>query len=300
MEKVLEIDNLTKRYGDLTAVDNVSLDIYEGDLIGLLGHNGAGKTTLLVMLAGLTMQTSGSIKICGKDIEKNMMDLKKNISFLPDNTVYYENLTAKQNLEYFSELADADKSKVPELLELVGMGKWADKKVGEFSKGMIQRIGFAQALVKDPKVIFLDEPTSGLDPKARIEMNMLLKSLNDRGIAIVISSHVLSEIKGICSKIAIMKQGKLAAYDTFENLCKQEKSNCILLETKNVEKTASILKSRKEISFFQQGSVFKITSDTDIRESLDSMMNENNVPVLTLEYEKEDLYDIFEKYYQVA
>lgn len=97
-----------------------------------------------------------------------------------------------------------------------------------------------------------------------------------------------------------MKQGKLAAYDTFENLCKQEKSNCILLETKNVEKTASILKSRKEISFFQQGSVFKITSDTDIRESLDSMMNENNVPVLTLEYEKEDLYDIFEKYYQVA
>ena len=300
MEKVLEIKNLTKRYGDLTAVDNVSLDIYKGDLIGLLGHNGAGKTTLFVMLAGLTMQTSGSIKVCGKSIEKNMMDLKKNISFLPDNTFYYENLTAKQNLEYFSELADADKSRVPELLEIVGMSRWADKKVGEFSKGMIQRIGFAQALVKDPKVIFLDEPTSGLDPKARIDMNMLSKGLNERGIAIVVSSHVLSEIKGICSKIAIMKQGKLAAYDTLENLCKHEKSNCIRLETKDVEKTASILKSIKDISFFQQGTVFKITSDTDIRESLYSMLNKNNVPVLTLECEKEDLYDIFEKYYQVA
>lgn len=300
MEKILEIHNLTKKYGDLTAVDDVSLDIYEGDLIGLLGHNGAGKTTLFVMLAGLTMQTSGNIKVCGKDIEKNMMALKKNISFLPDNTLYYENLTAKQNLEYFSELADADKSKVPELLEIVGMSKWADKKVGEFSKGMTQRIGFAQTLVKDPKVIFLDEPTSGLDPKARIEMNLLLKKLNEKGIAIVISSHVLSEIKDICSKIAIMKQGKLVAYNTLENLCKQEKSNCILLETKDVEKTASILKSIKDISFFQQDDVFKITSETDIRESLVSILNENHVPVLTLEYEKEDLYDIFEKYYQVA
>lgn len=300
MEKILEIHNLTKKYGDLTAVDDVSLDIYEGDLIGLLGHNGAGKTTLFVMLAGLTMQTSGNIKVCGKDIEKNMMALKKTISFLPDNTLYYENLTAKQNLEYFSELADADKSKVPGLLEIVGMSKWADKKVGEFSKGMTQRIGFAQALVKDPKVIFLDEPTSGLDPKARIEMNLLLKKLNEKGIAIVISSHVLSEIKDICSKIAIMKQGKLVAYNTLENLCKQEKSNCILLETKDVEKTASILKSIKDISFFQQDDVFKITSETDIRESLVSILNENHVPVLTLEYEKEDLYDIFEKYYQVA
>lgn len=300
MEKILEIQNVTKKYGDLTAVDDVSLDIYEGDLIGLLGHNGAGKTTLLVMLAGLTMQTSGNIKVCGKDIEKNMMALKKNISFLPDNALYYENLTAKQNLEYFSELADADKSKVPELLEIVGMSKWADKKVGEFSKGMIQRIGFAQALVKDPKVIFLDEPTSGLDPRARIEMNLFLKKLNEKGIAIVISSHVLSEIKGICSKIAILKQGKLVAYNTLENLCEQEKSNCILLETKDVEKTASILKAINDISFLQQNGIFKITSETDIRESLGSMLNENHVPVLTLEYEKEDLYDIFEKYYQVA
>lgn len=300
MEKVLEIHNLTKKYGDLTAVDDVSLDIYEGDLVGLLGHNGAGKTTLFVMLAGLTMQTSGNIKVCGKNIEKNMMGLKKNISFLPDNTLYYENLTAKQNLEYFSELADADKSKVPELLEIVGMSKWADKKVGEFSKGMIQRIGFAQALVKDPKVIFLDEPTSGLDPRARIEMNLLLKKLNEKGIAIVMSSHVLSEIKGICSKIAIMKQGKLVAYNTLENLCKQEKSNSILLETKDIERTASILKTIKNISFFQQDNVFKIISETDIREYLLSILNESHVPVLTLDYEKEDLYDIFEKYYQVA
>ncbi len=300
MEKVLEIHNITKKYGDLTAVDDVSLDIYEGDLIGLLGHNGAGKTTLFVMLAGLTMQTSGNIKVCGKNIEKNMMDLKKNISFLPDNTLYYENLTAKQNLEYFSELADADKSKVPELLEIVGMSKWADKKVGEFSKGMIQRIGFAQALVKDPKVIFLDEPTSGLDPRARIEMNLLLKKLNEKGIAIVISSHVLSEIKGICSKIAIMKQGKLVAYNTLENFCKPEKSNSILLETKDVERTASILKTITNISFFQQDNLFKIISETDIREYLLSILNESHVPVLTIEYEKEDLYDIFEKYYQVA
>lgn len=300
MEKILEIRNITKKYGDLTAVDNVSLDIYEGDMIGLLGHNGAGKTTLLVMLAGLTLQTSGSIKVCGQDIEKNMMALKKNISFLPDNTTYYENLTAKQNLEYYCELADVDKSKVPELLELVGMSKWADKKVGEFSKGMTQKIGFAQTLVKDPKVIFLDEPTSGLDPKAQIEMNKLLKKLNEKGIAIVVSSHILSEIKDLCSKIAIMKQGKLIAYDTLENLSKQEKHNVIRLETKDADKTAIILNSMNGLSFLQEGNIFRITSDNDIGDLIDSELYKNQIAVLSLGYETKDLYDVFEKYYRVV
>lgn len=300
MEKILEIRNITKKYGDLTAVDNVSLDIYEGDMIGLLGHNGAGKTTLLVMLAGLTLQTSGSIKVCGQDIEKNMMALKKNISFLPDNTTYYENLTAKQNLEYYCELADVDKSKVPELLELVGMSKWADKKVGEFSKGMTQKIGFAQTLVKDPKVIFLDEPTSGLDPKAQIEMNKLLKKLNEKGIAIVVSSHILSEIKDLCSKIAIMKQGKLIAYDTLENLSKQDNHNVIRLETKDADKTATILNSMNCLSFLQEGNIFRITSDNDIRDLIDSELYKNQIAVLSLGYEAKDLYDVFEKYYRVV
>ncbi|AKB84916.1 ABC transporter ATP-binding protein [Methanococcoides methylutens] len=299
MEKVLEIQDLTKRYDDFTAVDNVSLDINEGDLIGLLGHNGAGKTTLFVMLTGLTIQTSGSIKVLGEDIGKNIMMLKENISFLPDNTLYYENLTAKENLEYFCDLADADRSKVPELLEIVGMSKWADKKVGEFSKGMVQRIGFAQALVKDPKVIFLDEPTSGLDPEARVEMNQLLKKLNDRGIAIVISSHVLSEIKDICSKIAIMRQGKLVAFDTIENLRRKEKKNVILLETKDPDITMEVLSSIDSIKFVREGNIFRITSEEDVRERISSELNSRGVIILSLRYETEDLFDIFEKYYQV-
>ncbi|MEL4304853.1 ABC transporter ATP-binding protein [Methanococcoides sp. LMO-2] len=299
MEKVLEIQDLTKRYDNFTAVDNVSLDINEGDLIGLLGHNGAGKTTLFVMLTGLTIPTSGSIKLLGEDIEKNIMMLKENISFLPDNTLYYENLTAKENLEYFCDLADADRSKVPELLELVGMSKWADKKVGEFSKGMVQRIGFAQALVKDPKVIFLDEPTAGLDPEARVEMNQLLKKLNERGIAIVISSHVLSEIKDICSKIAIMKQGKLVAFDTLENLCRKENSNVFLLETKDPETTVEVLSSVDSIKFVREGNIFRITSEEDVRERISSELNRMGVIILNLRYETEDLFDIFKKYYKV-
>lgn len=300
MEKILEIRNITKKYDDLTAVDNVSLDVYEGDLIGLLGHNGAGKTTLLVMLAGLTLQTSGSIKVCGQDIEKNMMALKKNISFLPDNTTYYENLTARQNLEYYCELADVDKSRVPELLELVGMSKWADKKVGEFSKGMTQKIGFAQMLVKDPKIIFLDEPTSGLDPKAQAEMNALLRKLNQRGIAIVVSSHILSEIKDLCLKVAIMKQGQLVAYDTLENLSKQENHNVIRLETKDADKTVTILNSIKGLSFVQQNNTFRISSDYDIRDSIGSELCKNQVEILALGYENENIYDVFDKYYQVV
>ncbi|UGV41203.1 ABC transporter ATP-binding protein [Methanococcoides orientis] len=299
MQKVLEIQNLTKKYDEFTAVDNVSLDINEGDLIGLLGHNGAGKTTLFVMLTGLTIQSSGSIKVLGEDIGKNMMMLKENISFLPDNTLYYENLTAKENLEYFCDLADADRSKVPELLEIVGMSKWADKKVGEFSRGMVQRVGFAQALVKEPKVIFLDEPTSGLDPEARVEMNQLLKKLNDRGIAIVISSHVLSEIKDICSKIAIMKQGKLVAFDTLENLRRKENSNVILLETKDPELTVEVLSSIDSIKFVREGNIFRITSEGDVRERISSELSSIGIIILNLRYETEDLFEIFEKYYQV-
>ncbi|WP_167880942.1 ABC transporter ATP-binding protein [Methanococcoides sp. AM1] len=299
MDKILEIQNLTKTYDGFKAVDNVSLDINEGDLIGLLGHNGAGKTTLFVMLTGLTIQTSGSIKVLGEDIGKNMMMLKENISFLPDNTLYYENLTAKENLEYFCDLADADRSKVPELLEIVGMSKWADKKVGEFSRGMVQRVGFAQALVKEPKVIFLDEPTSGLDPEARVEMNQLLKKLNDRGIAIVISSHVLSEIKDICSKIAIMKQGKLVAFDTLENLRRKENSNIILLETKDPESTMEVLSSIDSIKFVREGNIFRITSEEDVRERISSELSSIGVIILNLRYETEDLFDIFGKYYQV-
>ncbi len=298
MEKILEIKNITKKYGGMIAVDNVSFDICKGDLIGLVGHNGAGKTTLLVMLAGLTVQTSGSIKICGKDIGRNIMALKENISFLPDNTTYYENLTAKENLEYFCELASIDKARVPELLETVNMSKWADKKVGEFSKGMTQRIGFAQTLIKNPKVIFLDEPTSGLDPKARIEMNSLLRKLNEKGIAIVISSHVLSEIKNLCSKIAIMKQGKLIAYDTYSNLANHN-NHIISLETRDAEKTVNVLNSMEGLSFMQQESVFKIVSDKDVRESISSILTENRITILSLGYEKEDQFEVFDKYYQV-
>ena len=160
---------LTKRYGSLTAVDALNLTIKKGEIFGFVGHNGSGKTTTIMMLCGLLQPTSGNAKVAGFDINKEIIEVKKRIGFLPENTSYYENLTANQNLDFFGALAGLSKSQRQEksnaLLNEVGLEKWVDTKVGKFSKGMQQRLGVAQALIRDPEVIFMDEPTSGLDPQ---------------------------------------------------------------------------------------------------------------------------------------
>ncbi len=301
MESIVQIKGLTKKYDDLLAVDNVSIDIEKGELLGLLGHNGAGKTTILVMLAGLTMPTEGTILIDGKDIQKEPISVKENISFMPDNTQYYGNMTAKENLEYFSDLADTDRSRIPELLEIVGMWKWADKKVNEFSKGMIQRLGIAQTLVRNPKIIILDEPTSGIDPEGIIELNRLFRELNEKGITLIVSSHILSEVKNICTKIAIMKKGKLIACDTFKNLAGNfpPKEKCIILETNDQSKTAELLNSIKDASYTTKEGVFKIKSHQDIRNKISHQLTKQGIDIITLMDKESSLEELFIKYYKV-
>jgi ABC-2 type transport system ATP-binding protein len=301
MEQIIQIKGLTKKYGDLAAVDNFTLDIEKGELVGLLGHNGAGKTTMLVMMAGLTMPTEGTILIDGKDIQKEPISVKENISFMPDNTQYYGNMTAKENLEYFSDLADTDRSRIPELLEIVGMKKWADKKVNEFSKGMIQRLGVAQTLVRNPKIIILDEPTSGIDPEGIIELNRMFRELNEKGITLIVSSHVLSEVKKICTKIAIMKKGKLIAYDTFKNLARKFplKEKCIILETNDQSRTGELLDSIEDASYTAKEGVFKIKSHQDIKSKINHQLTKQGIDIITLMDEELSLEELFIKYYEV-
>lgn len=209
---IIECKNLTKTFGEFKAVDNLNLTIYKGEIFALIGPNGAGKTTTMNMLVGLIEPTSGEAIIDGKSIIKDPIGVKKIIGFLPENVSLYPTLTARQNVRYIANLNGIDNNdKIDKVLEIVGLGKRnvKDKKVGEFSKGMKQRLGVACVLVKDPKVLFLDEPTSGLDPTGKIEFQDMLKKLKKEGITIFYSSHILGEVKDIADRVGILHQGKL-------------------------------------------------------------------------------------------
>ncbi len=222
---ILRVVDLTKKFGNFTAVDHVSFEIHRGEVFGLLGHNGAGKTTTVNMLAGLKLPSEGTAIISGFDIRKKPLDARMKIGFLPDNPGNYLHLTAKQNLEFFAELSDLKKEvaskRISELLELVGLTEWRDRKVGVFSRGMKQRLGLAQSLMRDPDLLFLDEPTLGIDPEGTRQMRGLIKRLASEGKGILICSHLLSEVTRICDTIAIMRRGKIVVIGTIPELRKK-------------------------------------------------------------------------------
>ncbi|MBO8183390.1 MAG: ABC transporter ATP-binding protein [Archaeoglobus sp.] len=212
---LIEVENLTKVYGDFKALDGLSLTIEENEVFGYLGPNGAGKTTTIGLMMGMLQPTSGSIRIAGIDVEKNPLEIKKICGYLPENVGFYNNMTAKQNLLYFSEFyrfprEEAIKT-IDALLELVGIADAANKKVGEFSKGMKQRLGLAQALLNDPEIVFLDEPTSGLDPQGAADFRKIIRDLKKEGKTIFFSSHILSEVKEVCETVGIINRGRLIA-----------------------------------------------------------------------------------------
>lgn len=222
---ILKVTGLTKKFGNFIAVDHISFEIHKGEVFGLLGHNGAGKTTTVNLLAGLKLPTEGTATISGFDIRKKPLDARMKIGFLPDNPGNYLHLTAKQNLEFFAELSDLKKEaaskRISDLLELVGLTEWRDKKVGVFSRGMKQRLGLAQSLMRDPDLLFLDEPTLGIDPEGTREMRGLIKKLASEGKGILICSHLLSEVSRICDTIAIMRKGKIVVIGTIPELRKK-------------------------------------------------------------------------------
>ena len=218
MEKeiVIRTEELTKRYGKQAAVDRLSLEVTEGEVFGFLGPNGAGKTTTMLMLLGLTEPTSGTVRVCGYDPARDPLKVKELIGYLPENVGFYEDMDARQNLRYIARLnrvPDAvSTGRIDRLLDQVDLAKESDKKVGSYSKGMRQRLGIAEVLVKEPKVLFLDEPTIGLDPDGTNRMLDLIRGLSrDRRMTIFFSSHLLEQVQRISDRIGIMIRGKLVA-----------------------------------------------------------------------------------------
>jgi len=209
--KAIEIKNLVKQYKKVVAVNNISLDVYEGEIFGFLGPNGAGKTTTIKTLLGLIFPTAGEVLVLGKpagDIE-----VKEKISYLPESPYFYEHMSAPEIVGFYGSLfglAGAAKQKrVDYLLELVGLNGAGKKPLRAFSKGMLQRVGIAQALINDPKILFFDEPTSGLDPVAHRDIRDLILHLKQEGRTIFLSSHQLSDVELVCDRVSILHGGKI-------------------------------------------------------------------------------------------
>ncbi|MFW9901741.1 MAG: ABC transporter ATP-binding protein [Candidatus Thorarchaeota archaeon] len=239
-ETVLKLENLTKRFGDLTAVNNINLEVHRGETIGLVGPNGAGKTTTIKMIAKILRPNSGRILIRTNGVE--LQDLEKisrtmsHIGFLIDIPAFY-NMTANQLLRYFANLQNYPKNKIDqridELLERFKLSEWKYKPVKTFSKGMTQKLGIIQALIHEPEIIILDEPQTGLDPLARVEIRRYIRELQSLGKTIFVASHMLYEISEVCDKIALINYGSIIGFDTVENLAlslKTSELNCVLLE----------------------------------------------------------------------
>lgn len=226
-QPIIETEGLTKIYNAQRAVNNLTLQIRAGEVFGFLGPNGAGKTTTLLMFLGLTEPTSGRVSVCGFDPAREPLRVKKKVGYLPENVGFYDDMDARQNLRYVAKLNGIpDKvsaEKIDDLLRVVGLAEEGKKKVGTYSKGMRQRLGIAEVLIKDPQLVFLDEPTIGLDPDGTNRMLDLIRSLSrEKDITVFLSSHLLDQVQRICDRVGIMIRGDLVAVGPIEDLAKKK------------------------------------------------------------------------------
>lgn len=226
MDAVIKLTNLTKQYGDYKAVNDLNLTINKGEVFGLLGPNGAGKTTTILMLLGLTERTEGEIEVLGLDPQYNALEVKSKVGYMPDDIGFYDDRTAIENLVYTAMLNGMTRqSAIPlaeQLLQKVGLSAATNKKVSAFSRGMRQRLGLADVLIKQPHIIILDEPTLGIDPEGVRELLELITRLSkEEGITVLLSSHHLQQVQKVCDRVGLFVKGKLLAYGQIDELAQQ-------------------------------------------------------------------------------
>ena len=226
-ETIIETESLTKRYNGEVAVDRLSFSVVKGEIFGFLGPNGAGKTTVLLMLLGLTEPTSGKARVLDIDPIRESIKVKGMIGYLPENTGFYSDLDARQTLRFVADLnglsQDVADERIEHALKAVGLDTESEKKVGAYSRGMRQRLGIAELLIKEPKVAFLDEPTLGLDPEATNKMMELIAQLcKEKKMTVVLSSHLLHLVQQVCHRVGIMIKGKMVAQGPMDQLAKEK------------------------------------------------------------------------------
>jgi ABC-2 type transport system ATP-binding protein len=251
---VLVIEHLTKQYGSFTALNDLTLSLNSGQILGLIGPNGAGKTTTIKILVGLSRPTSGTATIAGVDCVKDSRRIKWLVGYMPDTFGSYDNMRVREYLDFFGAVFGIEPrvraKRIAEVMDITGTAYMKDRFVESLSHGMQQRVGLARTLIHDPQVLILDEPVNGLDPQARIEMRDLLIQLSQRGKALLVTSHILPELARICTLVAIMTNGTLRAFGTVEEIGRQVSQQrtieSILISAEQVSAAARIIRQEVE------------------------------------------------------
>ncbi|ALV63300.1 ATP-binding transport protein [Thermococcus sp. 2319x1] len=296
--KAIEVENLTKSYGNLKAVDELSFEVYKGEIFGFLGPNGAGKTTTILSMLGLIIPDKGTVRILGNDVFREPIKVKERIGFLPENATLYEELTAWGNLEFFANFYGFSKSekekRIEELLKLVGLWDVKYRKVKTFSKGMKQRLLLAQALINDPEVLILDEPTSGLDPEGAYLVKSIIREERKNGKTVFFSSHVLSEVEELSDRVGIIVKGKLRALGALEEIKRE------FMELEGYEIKVETKQALPEIELSEIIRVERVGENkaiifakNDIREQLSELLTRRGITIVSLEVEEPSLEDVF-------
>ena len=310
---MIEVKNLTKRYGKITALDNISFTVDTGEVLGFLGPNGAGKSTTMNIITGYISSTSGTVTVDGSEILEEPKKTKQKIGYLPEIPPLYIDMTVRKYLEFMFDLKRVKlpkKEHIDEVMQLVGLEKHGSRLIKNLSKGYRQRVGFAQALLGNPPVLILDEPTVGLDPKQIIEIRKLIRGLGKKH-TVIFSSHVLSEVSATCDRVIVISEGRIVADAKTEELSKsfadvqklsltvEGGSSDVLGEIKKIPGVKKYVKLRDVSDKIAEYSI-EYSNDADIRRDVFSAMVRIGCPILEMKSGNESLEDMFLKLTQNA
>ncbi|WP_248931775.1 ABC transporter ATP-binding protein [Sphingobacterium siyangense] len=310
-DPIIQLTGLTKSYGKVTAVDQLDLHIYPGEIFGLLGPNGAGKTTSILMMLGLTEPTSGTAYVCGHNATRNPIAVKRKVGYLPDNVGFYPDMTALENLSFIARLNGLTESyaqaSAKDMLHVVGLEREMHKKTGAFSRGMKQRLGLAEVLIKAPEVAILDEPTLGIDPKGVDEFLELIKQLSrEHNLTVLLSSHHLHQVQRVCDRVGIFVGGKLLVEGSLESLAhnlQQQKgiSTVITLDhaqgdTKRFEEALKALPGLRDLKV--NGFTIELKTDSDMTAIAVRMLVNNGADIVSVSRNDYQLDDIYNTYFE--
>ncbi len=295
----IEIKNITKLYGAQKALDDVSLQIDKGEVVGLLGPNGAGKSTLMKIITSFIPPSSGSVFVKGYDVEEDSLEIRKIVGYLPENNPLYTDMYIKEYLKFvlriYKHIKNANKV-VQDVIELTGLGPEQKKKISALSKGYRQRVGLAQALIHDPEVLILDEPTSGLDPNQLMEIRQIISELGKEK-TVILSTHIMQEVEAVCNRVVIIDKGKIVANDTTKNLSKLVGSTMqFRVEFKEKLNEKQLLQIPHILNVAKTGAniwLIEARDNKDIRQEIFQFAVTNNYNVLSLSQSEQNMEDVF-------